>query len=170
VVTAGFTIAEPCGKVQGLQIALPAASLIESEVAVPPVICHARVAGSPAVIVLGDAVKFNVNGTVTVTVAGAEVPPGPVAVRVYVVVELTGMPAKDPEGGSGPVSSVCGMAGMMVIEVAFVVAHVNVVLCPALTYAGFAVNCVTVGKAEPTTCTVTVWGALVPWAPLAVAV
>jgi hypothetical protein len=153
-----------------LQIALPAASLIESEVAVPPVICHARVADSPAVIVLGDAVKFNVNGMVTVTVAGAEVPPGPVAVRVYVVVELTGMPAKDPEGGSGPVSSVCGMAGVMVIEVAFVVAQVSVVLCPALTYVGFAVNCVTAGNAEPTTCTVTVWGALVPWAPFAVAV
>jgi hypothetical protein len=153
-----------------LQTALPAASLIESEVAVPPVICHARVADSPAVIVLGEAVKFNVNGTVTVTVAGAEVPPGPVAVSVYVVVAFTGMPAKDPEVGSGPVSSVCGMAGAIVIEVAFVVAHVKVVLCPALTYVGFAVNCVTVGKAEPATCTVTVWGALVPWAPFAVAV
>jgi hypothetical protein len=121
-------------------------------------------------IVLGEAVKLNVKGTVTVTVAGADVPPAPVAVRVYVVVEFTGMPAKDPEVGNGPVSSVCDMTGVIVIEVAFVVAHVSVVLCPALTYVGFAVNCVTVGKAEPTTCTVTVWGALVPWAPFAVAV
>jgi hypothetical protein len=48
------------------------------------------------------------------------------------------------------------MAGVMVIEVAFVVAQVSVVLCPALTYAGFAVNCVTAGNAEPTTCTATV--------------
>ena len=165
-----MTVAEPWGKAQGLQTALPAASLIESEVAVPPMICHATVADSPAVIVLGDAVKFNVNGTVTVTVAGADVPPGPVAVSVYLVVAFTGMPAKDPEVGSGPVSSVCGIAGVMEIEVAFVVAHVKVVLCPALTYVGFAVNCVTVGKAEPTTCTVTVCGALVPWAPFAVAV
>ena len=62
------------------------------------------------------------------------------------------MPAKDPEVGSGPVSSGCGMAGVIVIEVALVVAHVSVVLCPVLTYVGFAVNCVTVGKAEPTTC------------------
>jgi hypothetical protein len=120
--------------------------------------------------VLGEAVKFNVNGTVTVTVAGADVPPGPVAVSVYVVVEFTGTPAKDPEVGSGPVSSVCDMAGVIVIEVAFVVAQVSVVLCPALTYAGFALNCVTVGEPEPITCTVTVWAGLEPWAPFAVAV
>jgi hypothetical protein len=124
---------------------------MESEVAVPPVICQASVADWPAVIVLGEAVKLNVKGTVTVTVAGAEVPPGPLAVSVYVVVDATGIPAKDPDVGSGPVSSVWGMAGVIVMEVALVVAHVSVVLCPALTYAGFAVNCVTVGKAEPTT-------------------
>ena len=46
----------------------------------------------------------------------------------------------DPEAGSGPVSSGWGMAGVMVIEVALVVAQVRVVLCPAFKNIGLAVN------------------------------
>jgi hypothetical protein len=76
----GVTPAVPWVSAQGLQTELPEPSAMESEVAVPPVICHDSVDDSPEVIVLGDAVKLNVNGTVTVRVCGAVVPPGPVAV------------------------------------------------------------------------------------------
>jgi hypothetical protein len=62
------------------------------------------------------------------------------------------------------------MAGVVVIDVAFVVAQVKVVLCPALTNSGLAVNCVTVGGVGPATSTVAVCGELVPCAFLAVAV
>jgi hypothetical protein len=55
---------------------------MDSVVAVPPLIFHEIVAEAPAVMVAGVAVRFSVNGTVTVTVFGADVPPGPVAVRV----------------------------------------------------------------------------------------
>ena len=71
-------------------------------------------------------------------------PPGPVAVSEYVVVALTGTVA-EPEVGSGPVSSPTGRVGLMVIEVALVVVHVRVVVCPVLTSVGFAVNCVICG-------------------------
>ena len=61
---------------------MPAPSVIAIEVAVPPAMFQARLAGDPGAIVLGDAVKVIVNGTVTVTLCGADVPPGPVAVSV----------------------------------------------------------------------------------------
>ena len=78
--------------------------MMDNAVAVPPVIFHEIVAEAPAVMVAGVAVRFSVNGTVTVTVLGADVPPGPVAVSVYVVVAAMGT-KDDPEAGSGPVSS-----------------------------------------------------------------
>ena len=56
--------------------------MMDSAVAVPPVIFHEIVAEAPAVMVAGVAVRFSVNGTVTVTLFGAEVPPGPLPVRV----------------------------------------------------------------------------------------
>ena len=46
----------------------------------------------------------------------------------------------DPEAGNGPVSSGWGMAGVIVMELAFVVAQVSVVLCPAFKNIGLAVN------------------------------
>jgi hypothetical protein len=46
----------------------------------------------------------------------------------------------EPEVGSGPESSVCGTVGVIVIDVALVVAQVIVVVCPALTDVGFATN------------------------------
>ena len=102
----GFTVAEPCGSAQvPLQTEFPAPSVTEIEVAVPPVTCQASVAGVPGVMVLGEAVKLRLNGTVTVTVAGADVPPGPDAVIVKGVVAVTGV-SDDPEVGNGPVSSV----------------------------------------------------------------
>ena len=79
-------------------------------------------------------------------------PPGPLAVRVYFVVALTGT-NEDPDVGSGPVSSGCGMTGVIVIEVAFVVAQVSVVLCPAFKNIGLAVNCVIVGRVGTATWT-----------------
>lgn len=90
-------------------------------------------------MLLGDALKLNVSGTVTVTVAGLEFPPGPVAVRLNVVVWLIGTTA-DPEGGAGPESSPSGMGGLNVTEVALVVTQVSVVVWPALTEVGLAVN------------------------------
>jgi len=44
----------------------------------------------------------------------------------------------------------------MVIEVEFVVAHVSVVVWPALIAVGFAVNCVICGGPAAATCTVVV--------------
>ncbi len=93
---------------------------------------------------LGEAVRLRVNGTVTVTVDGAEVPPGPVAVIEYVVVAFTGA-MDDPDVGNGPESSGNGTVGVIVIEVALVVAQVSVVVCPLLTNIGLAVNAVICG-------------------------
>jgi hypothetical protein len=81
VVEAGFTVACPWGNVHGLHTAGPAPSAMESERAVPPVIFHDNVAEAPEVMLLGEAVRLNVKGIVTVTDLGAVVPPGPVAVR-----------------------------------------------------------------------------------------
>ena len=78
-------------------------------------------------MLLGDALKFKVSGTVTVTVAGLEFPPGPDAVRENVVVWLIGTTAF-PEGGAGPESSPSGIGGLNVTVVAFVVTHVRVVV------------------------------------------
>jgi hypothetical protein len=95
-------------------------------------------------MVLGEAVRLRFNGTVTVTVAGADVPPGPDAVIVKVVVLVTGV-SDDPEVGNGPVSSVWATAGVIVTEVALVVVHAMVEGCPALTNIGLAVKDVTCG-------------------------
>jgi hypothetical protein len=87
-----------------LHTVVPDPSVTDSVVAAPPVICQANVADAPGTIVLGEAVKFRVNGTVTVTLFAEEVPPGPLAVIWYVVVLLIGT-SVEPEVGSGPVSS-----------------------------------------------------------------
>jgi len=145
-VAVGFTLTVPCGSGQGpLHTELPEASVTVIEVAVPtPETCHVRVDIPPGVIVLGEAVRLSVNGTVTVTVAGADVPPGPDAVIVKVVVVVTGV-SDDPEAGNGPVSSCCETAGLIVTEVALVVVHAMVEGCPALTNIGVAVKDVTCG-------------------------
>jgi len=104
----------------------------------------------PAVIVLDEAVKLNANGTATITLPFA-VPPGPEAEMANVVVELTGTIA-EPDAGSGPVSS-WRIDGEIVTDVAFVVAQVSVVVCPAFTAAGVAVNCVICGGTGCATCT-----------------
>jgi hypothetical protein len=169
VVDVGFTLAEPCGSAQGpLHTEWPEASVTDIEVAVPPETCHARVAIPPGVIVLGEAVRLSVKGTVTVTVAGAEVPPGPVAVILNVVVLVTGV-NDDPEGGNGPVSSFWATGGLIVTEVALVVVQLIVEGCPALTNIGLAVNDVTCGWTGCATCTVTVCGEVLPWDPVATA-
>src|SRR6266567_3324495 len=62
------------------------------------------------------------------------------------------------------------MVGVIVIDVALSVAHVSVVVCPLLKNIGLAVNCEMVGVTGCATCTVTVCGAVVPFAPVAVAV
>jgi len=145
VVVAGFTLTEPCGSAQApLHTELPEASVTAIEVAEPPVTCHDSVADSPEVMVLGEAVRLSVNGTVTVTVAGADVPPGPDAVMLKVVVAVTGV-SDDPETGNGPVSSVWATAGVIVTEVALVVVHAMLDGCPALTNIGVAVKDVTCG-------------------------
>ena len=125
---------------------MPEPSTTVNAVGEPPAICQLSVAFWPGVMLLGDALKLRVSGTVTVTVAGLDVPPGPVAVRENVVVWLIGTTA-DPEVGGGPESSPSGMGGLNVSEVAFVVTHVSVVVCPALTEVGLAVNWVICGGA-----------------------
>ena len=120
-------------------------------------------------MVPGEAVRLRLKGTVIVRVCGPAVPPGPVAVREYWVVAPTGTVA-EPDVGSGPESSPTGMAGLKVIDVALVVAHVSVTLWPLLTSVGFAVNWVICGGTFAATWTVTVCGALAPPGPLATAV
>lgn len=98
-----------------------------NDVGVPPVICQLRVTDCPGVIVLGEAENERLSGTVTVTVCGPAVPPGPVAVSENVVVCVIGTTA-DPDVGAGPESSPSGITGLKVTEVALVVAHVSVVV------------------------------------------
>jgi hypothetical protein len=122
------------------------------------------------VIVLEDAVKLSVNGTVTVTVCGPVVPPGPDAVSENVVVAVSGA-TDEPEAGSPVESSGIGTAGAIVTAVAFVVVQVSVVVCPPPTVVGLAVNCVICGAGGGVcvTCTVTVRGELLPPGPIATA-
>ena len=140
MVAPGVTVAVPCGSVQALHTPLS----IDREVAAPLLTCQVNVACPAAVIVVGDAVKLRVNGTFTVTVP-VTVPPGPVAVRVKTVVVLTGT-IDEPDVGSGPLSSIWLTGGLIVTDVAFVVAQVIVVVWPPLNAAGFAVNCVIWGR------------------------
>ena len=88
-------------------------------------ICQVRVADCPDVMVVGEAVRLNVNGTVTVTVCGPALPPGPVAVSEKVVVVLTGV-VTEPEVGRVPDSSLLEMDGLTETEVALDVAQVSV--------------------------------------------
>ena len=116
---------------------------MESAVAVP-VICQLSVTVVPATIVLGDALRLSVIGTATVVILGTAVPPGPAALMVNVVVDITAT-TEDPEVGSEPVSLVCGTGGVIVTDVAFAVAQVMVVVWPPFTLVGLAVNTVICG-------------------------
>jgi hypothetical protein len=66
-----------------------------------------------------------------------------------VVVEVTGV-MEDPDVGSGPPPS-CKSDGVIVTDVALVVAHVIVVVCPAFNSAGVAVKVVICGGTGCTT-------------------
>jgi hypothetical protein len=125
VVDPGVTVVDPCGNAHGLHTAFPEASVTVKEVAVPFATCHDKVEDCPGVIVLGLAFNVRVNGTDTVTVCGPTLPPGPVAVIEYWVVAVTGI-KEEPETGSGPESSFPGISGVIVTDVALVVAHVRV--------------------------------------------
>jgi hypothetical protein len=144
-VLVGVTVAVPCGRVHELHTPLS----MESAVAVPPgpgVTCQVNVAevACPVISVLGEAFIESVNGTCTVTLFGAAVPPGPEALMVNVVVEITGT-IEDPEVGSEPVSSVWATGGVIVTDVALVVVQVIVVVWPPFTAVGLAVNAVICG-------------------------
>lgn len=78
----GFTVALPVGMTQGVVEGEHTPLSMDSDVAVPPVICQDKVAVEPAVMVAGDTLRLRVKGTVTVTVAVAVVPSDEVAVRV----------------------------------------------------------------------------------------
>lgn len=104
--------------------------------------------------------------TVMTTVA-VDVPPGPVAVNVYVVV-VFGTAVVFPETGNCWLSSP-GVCGVINTDVAFVVCQVSVVNEPATTVVGFAVNVEIVGFTAAATVMVTV-AVAVPPAPVAVAV
>jgi hypothetical protein len=163
------TVALPCCGEHGLHTELFDPSTSVNAVAVPPVICQESVELCPGAMVPGEAVRLSVNGTVTVTVCGPAVPPGPAAESEYVVDALTGTVA-EPEVGSGPESSPTGRVGLIVIDVALVVVQVSVVVCPVPTSVGIAVNCVICGGALVATWTVAVCGELEPPGPEATAV
>jgi hypothetical protein len=80
-------------------------------------------------------------------------------------VALTGI-KEDPVVFRPPPPSLCCTEGLIVTDVALVVAQAIVVVWPALTVEGVALNCVICGA----TCTVTLSGALVPPGPVATAV
>ena len=82
MVAVGLTFCVPCGDGQGLHTVLPLPSAMEIDAGVPPATFQDKVDDPPGAIVAGEAVKLRTNGTVTVTVCGAEDPPGPVAVSV----------------------------------------------------------------------------------------
>jgi hypothetical protein len=63
---------------------------------------------------------------------------------VNVVVDITGT-MEDPDVGSEPASLVCGIGGVIVTDVALVVAQVMVVVWPPFTVVGLAVNSVICG-------------------------
>jgi hypothetical protein len=113
----------PCGREQEAHTPLS----IDNDEVVPPLTCQLNVACCPAVIVAGVALRLRVKGTVTVTDCGAEVPPGPVAVMVNVVVLFTGGFA-EPEVGSVMPSSELKTGGVMLTEVALVVVQLIVVV------------------------------------------
>jgi hypothetical protein len=55
------------------------------------------------------------------------------------------------------------------MDVALLVAHVSVVVCPLFTRVGVTLNCVIVGVTGCTTCTVAVCGFVLPPPPVATA-
>jgi hypothetical protein len=127
-------------------------------------VCHARVMGVPAVMLVELAEKDTLGGcdvTVTVTDCVA-LPPGPVAVNTYVVV-CCGVTTALPLNANADEPT----AGAIATEVAFAVCHVSVTDCPATTLLALEEN-VTVGAA-PFTVTVTDW-VTVPPAPVTVMV
>ena len=134
---AGVTVAVPCGSAHGSHTPLS----MESAVAVPPVTCQVNVTAveCPVIIVLGEAFNVSVNGTSTVTLFGVAAPPGPEALMVNVVVEITGT-MEDPDVDREPVSSGWGTGGVMVTDVASLVVQVIVVVWPLFTAIGLAVN------------------------------
>jgi hypothetical protein len=82
------------------------------------------------------------SGASTVTVAGAvELPPAPVAVRVYVVVVLGPVIVLEPDVATAPIPL------SIVTVVAFVVDQVRVVESPGLMVDGLMLNCI-VGLGE----------------------
>jgi hypothetical protein len=162
-----MTVVVPCGSAHELQPPLS----MESELAVPPATCQVKVTGvdCPVIIVLGEAFRVSVKGTVTVTLCGTAAPPGPEALIVKVVVEMIGTTA-DPEVDSAPVSSVPGTGGVIVTDVALLVLQVMVVVWPPFSAVGFAVKFTIWGGTGSTTCTTAVCGELLPPGPVATAV
>jgi hypothetical protein len=114
----------------------------------------------PGEITAGVAVNVIVGGAMIVTVANAnDVPPGPVAVRVYVVV-------CDSDTLVEPLAACAPMPLSIETEVEFVTSHVSVDDEPLTIEAGVAVN-VMLGRLL----TVTVaWLVSVPPGPFAVSV
>jgi hypothetical protein len=139
LVAAGVTLAVPSGRAQGLHIAAPDPSVILRELGLPYATRHERTDICPGAIVFGLAVKAKSKGTKTVTDWGPALPPGPVAVIEKFVVVLTGITA-DPDVGSVTESSGIGIVGVIVMEVAFSVAHVRVVVWPLFTVLGLTLN------------------------------
>lgn len=122
---------------------------------VASVVAHVIVVVWPPPTVVGAALNCVICGgaggwTCTVTVCGWLSPPFPLATAVYVVVcvgESLTLPAT-----CGTVATVRGAdvpaAAVMVTEVAFVLCHARLTLCPAMIVLGVAER-VTVGRPPP---------------------
>ena len=127
-------------------------------------LCHASVIGVPAVMLVELAEKDMLGGcgvTVTVTDCVA-LPPGPVAVKTYVVARR-GVTTALPLNASADEPT----AGAIATDVAFAVCHISVTDCPARTPSALEEN-VTAG-ADAFTVIVTDWVVVAP-APVTVIV
>ncbi|HSK44550.1 MAG TPA: hypothetical protein VLA83_11765, partial [Candidatus Binatia bacterium] len=103
----------------------------------------------------------------TVATAVAVTPPAPVAVAVYVVL-AGGETAAEPESATAVTSSP-KTEGAIATDVAFVLAHVKVVVCPAATTLGETLKIIVGAEPNGTTFTVIEFVAVFPFASVAVA-
>jgi hypothetical protein len=149
---------------------------------VAPPVDQASVAACPACRVDGVAVKELIvaalaGGAVTVTTTelGPALPPGPVQVSVYVIFPVVVIgPALKPglDVGMDPCHMSPDDPPLAAQDVALVLDHASVVVCPVVTVVGLAVNVLTTAAEGPAlvTLTMTELDVLVPPGPVQVSV
>ena len=118
---------------------------------------HVSIDAPPPVTAPGEAVNVTLGTTLTVAVAGALVPPGPIQEMEYVVGDVMADVLRVPLGPSAPTQPPDA-----VHAVAFVELHVSEEMPPAATAVGFALKTAVGAKV---TFTVTAAAALLPPGP-----